>query len=337
MNIYKLNFGREYLQFDNQIKQEILTIRKEAEQNTSLAVKGNSHPRAVLINVGSQITALISKVNTHFGVNASKIDAVIKSVDLGSLRTKSESKIKLLDKTIRSLEIDVARIEPPTKLASVWKYKIGIGICVLLDCILNFRSFQVWVDNLLIAIISALLTAACIGYLADITGKRLVNSKSNRIKLIVFSISILSVLLVFYLLSVMRIYYYADSDVGSISPILWCLFNLFFYCIAVLLSMNNSYTDEQLKTNKYLKQLTSKIKLLESEKESIIGTLNKNENILKDYKSELLELTRFHELLLKSIEMERNQICAKCLLDYELRGGSIPYSQIITELQINKS
>lgn len=336
MNNPKLHFGVENTKFDNQVRQEILKIKKEAEQNISLAVNCNSHPKAILVNVGTQISALNSKVNKYFGVNISKLEEDIKSFDLVDLKLDTENKIKQLEKLIRSVEIDITRNEVPLYDIKVWKYKIGIGVCVFLDCILNFRSFQVWVDNLLIAIVAALLTALCIGYIADTTGKKLVNYKNNRKKIIVLGISIACAMLVFYILSIMRIYYYAESDMSSFSPLLWCLFNLFFYCIAVLLSMNNTPTEEQLKLTAQLNILLKKLNILKDEKEGIKSSLIKNENLLKMHKNKLTELVRYRELLLKSIEMERNQICAKCLLDYELRGGSIPYSQIITELQINK-
>jgi hypothetical protein len=333
MNSYNLINGIENTVLERHIQEIVSVIQNEAKLNIDFAARDNIHPRSIFVEVGSKTNTLKSHIKAQFDPEIATLKTKIHGIDLDKLKSEIEVKIKSLIKEIRSLEIDIARIPQKHEIEKIkWSW-IGIAACVLLDCIVNVRSYQIWVSNLVLSFIAALLTAAGLGYAAHSMGKKINAAKTREQKLMWLGIGVAGVTVIFYLLGVMRQNYYGSESVEAVSPFLWAAWNVFFFVIAVLIAINNNLTTKQKIIHAQLQEKIKKKNELENERRALNQSIIDTERTLKENKEHLVKIEKYVEKLLHSIDMERNQICASCLTDYELKGGSIPYSQIVIDLQ----
>jgi hypothetical protein len=333
MKLSKFIYGIENPELKKEISDKLNDIKQNAEQDIGFAAKENVNPKSILFTVWSKAKAIKAIVTTHFEPEISKLKTQIKEVDLDNLKTSGLKQQEQIKKEIGAVDIDIKRTQLDFDWAKRKWARIGIVACLCLDAIINFRAWQVLVENLLISGIVAVLTACGLSYGVHQVAIRVTAAKTKREKIIWIVGGLAGGAGIFFLLGLLRQKFYGNDGSLMASPLLWTLWNLFFYGIALLLAINNTPTKEQRLAYEKLEEKKNEQTALENKLRLLQQKITVTETAVKEWKEKLSMIEKYQEELLNSVDMERNLICAECIKEYELKGGTISFTQMINELK----
>lgn len=333
MKLSKFIYGIENPELKKEISDKLNDIKQNAEQDIGFAAKENINPKSILFTVWSKAKAIKAIVTTHFEPEISKLKIQIKEADIDNLKASGLKQQEQIKKEISANDIDIKRTRLDFDWAKRKWARIGITACLCLDAIINFRAWQVLVENLLISGIVAILTACGLAYAVHQIAVRVTIARTRRERIIWIVGGLTGGAVIFFLLGLLRQEFYGNDGSLMASPLLWMLWNVFFYGIALLLAINNTPTKEQRLGYEKLQEKKHEKVVLENRMKLLQQQINDTEKSVKEWKEKLSMIEKYQEELLNSIDMDRNQICADCIKEYELKGGTISFTQMINELK----
>lgn len=331
--IIKYTYGFRNPLLEKEITEKLNEVRHEAEQDATFAAKKSKPLRAIIFAIWSNAKEIASSVSTHFDPEINKLHTQIKGCDIETLKKEGAIQLKELNDQISLAERELRKYKldlNPIKRKLIY---VGVAACLLLESILNFRAWQVLTENLFTSIIVALLTAVSMAIGIHQFSIMAVNAKTIEKRNLWIAVSLGGAALAFFLLGLLRREFYGSDNSILTSPILWMLWNMFFYSIAFLLTLNNTLTKDQKVAYLEFEQKFNEKNELETKVKTINDEIEKEGNKLKKWKEELSLIEKYQEKLLIQIDMGRNEICAECIKEYELQGGNISFSQIINDLK----
>lgn len=333
MKIFKFNYGVKDSTLEKEISDKLFDIKQSAEQDIAFAAKQNINPKTILFEVAAKSKTIKSIVKTHFEPEISKLKKLIEDTSLNSVKEAGLVQQDQIIKEINTLDMDIKRTHLDFNWAKRKWARIGIFACVSLDAITNFRALQVLVENLLISGIVAVLMALGLYYAVHQIAIKINAATNRRERITWYFAGILGGSIVFFLLGLLRQAFYGNNGSLMASPVVWTLWNLFFYCIALLLAVNNTPSKGQSLAFEKLNEKKSERADLEQKRIALLQHISSTEAAVKKWNEKLILIEKYEEELLNFIDTERNQICTGCIKEYELKGGTVSFTQVINELK----
>lgn len=333
MKLFKFTYGVKDTALEKELSNKIFDIKQSADQDIGFAAKQNINPKTILFDVAAKCKTIKGIVTTHFQPEISKLNKLIQDVGLELLKEIGLKQEEVITKEINALDMEIKR----TYLDFNWikrKWaRIGIFTSVSLDAIANWKALQVLVENLLISGIVAVLVAFGLYYAVHQIAIKITAAPSRRERIIWYLIGIMGGAVVFFVLGLLRQTFYGNNGSLMASPVVWTLWNLFFYCIALLLAVNNTPSKVQVSAYERLNEKKSEKNKLEKRKLDLLNQIVSTETRVKNWNKKLCLIEKYEEELLSLIDSERNQICTGCIKEYELKGGTVSFTQVINELK----
>lgn len=323
MKIFTFNYGISDKALESHLETEITRINADAKQDVGFAASKNMDDIEPIINeVNAETDVLITYVGQTLDPETEKLKTEIDQAGIEMVRTTANEEVKTIDKQINAVEIDIKR----TRLDYNWAKKkwvnLTIYFLVAIDCLTNFRSFQVVMENLLLSLILAIAIAFGLNAAVHQIGHRIQKAKTRKERIIVFIIGVFSGAIIFFGLGILRNIFYEDSGTMLTSPVWWAVWNTFFYTIAILIAITQWPTNEQILAYEQLKVRKKELQVLQNQKAGIIKTLKSEEAKCQECKQKLATFEKYREALIESLSKERDRIIAMCRKEFALKNGN---------------
>jgi len=323
-DMFSFQFGLRVVEIENFITAEIQKIKAKAHQDIDIAIsQGILTINLLLLEITAFFEVLKEHVNQRLNPEIEKLTEEISQTNIEELKEITKSKQDANQKKIGTLEVDVKR----TKLSYDWKNYKWIKIAILslcsIDAMANYSSLQVLVSNLLVAIILALAVAIGLAFGAHILGSKIRFAKTLKEKVIWLSVGFIGASAVFFYLGMQRQVFSDDGSTFSNSPILWMLFNDFFFIIALLLASTKLPTREQVLEFNEFNDKKNQILQLKHQNAELDKALQIEESKVNENKQKLEAFKKYKEGLLMSLDKEKELQHATCLKEHELKNGRI--------------
>jgi hypothetical protein len=124
----------------------------------------------------------------------------------------------------------------------------------------------------------------------------------------------------FFILGLMRAAFYEGENSWVSSPILWTIWNSFFFACAILVATMLP-TKAQWKERTHYLDINKRYGRLEAAKRDIEGKIEAINQAFADLAAQITELEVYRSELIKYIEAQRELIHAKALKEYHIKGG----------------
>lgn len=248
----------------------------------------------------------IHETRSTYGKLASEIDLWLLSGQekpQGALDIQSSTVAeKQLDKKIQETEINIISkqdeqkkifIDFPWNEKKFWSYIIAFIAAI--ESVISYKAFQILGDGIIYSFaIAAGLGIALWAFAHNVPNIiRLGNSPKK--KIIISSILFTLTTASFYILSILRSYYFKEVGAISISPVIFTIINLFFFSISSVLAFFHLPTKEQKIAKQKFDLLKNEIQLLETKKASLLS------------EKELLQIRLLQELKLRLQKIEYSE------------------------------
>lgn len=298
------------------IESKILSHVSEVALNPSLKLS------YVLEELSAEFSRLESQVKSILqpALEKAKLKASLKEIE--DKKDHIKSKIKEVAARVASSRYDLSTKKVPFNRPRVFLASLGILLLLGFDGLINFRSFQMLLDNLLQSTIASFIVVMTLAVAAHITGQKM-KEKGKKARLIGFCAIVLA-FIIFYLLGVLRSEYMeaiSGSPEGLTSPLTWAGINTGFFAFAVYLSFAEipSKSDwkilfDRIRIKKELYQHEYSKRALESELDQMRQATNENLENLR-----AIEIAR--EDYLSKLSSEKRLLTVKVKKDFHMRGG----------------
>jgi len=318
-----IHFGIRVEELENYINSRIMEARSKLLQSTDLAVHQGLKDTAVLEHEAStEIEVLKSHVHKTLNPEIQQLAEEISQSNFGVLCTQAADEETILNQKINNVEVDLKR----TTLTYHWPsyYKVIVGIVALssIDALMNYSSFQVISNYLVVAIILSIATALGLAYSSHTIGKRMQKAKTMKEKLIWLSIGIIGGAIVFYCLGMLRQIYVRDETSISNSPFIWMLLNTFFYGIAILLAYSKLPTIAQEQEKQFKEEKTKELELVKKEKATLLEKLNAEEIRFNELRQRIESFRVYRDELLGKLDSEKDHMIATCIREFTIKSGT---------------
>jgi hypothetical protein len=316
-------FGIRVDALESHIKSEISRIGDRAKQDMDIAVSQNLNDTSLILNsVSTETEVLKQEVNKNIDPEVDKIIEDIKQTNLEALQNATDEQVEQTNKKISSVEVDIKR----TRLTYDWKKYIWVLVVIValcsIDAGLNYSSFQVITGNLLGAIFLSIFIASGLAVASHTIGMKIQTAKTPKQKRFWFIGGLIGAGIVFLFLGILRQTYMDDSSSFGNNPILWMLFNLFFYCIALVFASTKLPTKEQSMEHRQLEEKKNQLMLLKNQKEGMLTFLRLEEERINERKQMLEAFNKYRDSMIILIDKETERIHAMAMKEFVLKSGS---------------
>lgn len=225
---------------------------------------------------------LVVDYKSEANINEMKYSAEKEISEFGKLKNKLREKLENCKNKLRLARRAFEQLKVVnTKIIDERKAIFGIVLLSASEAIFASTSFQVFVQNLLYSLIIGLTFAIALFYSA-IIGARVLKLAKSRFQFFGIFGSILAVIGgVFWILGHFRLIYLSEMSDGAdlgyhLSPVQFCLIQIFFFSVAILLKfyfLTNREEKEQYRKWKDAKSAIEKLKQQERHLEDSIENM----------------------------------------------------------------
>lgn len=331
MNLIKFIYGIRDKVLERHLKTEIIRIEENAKQDTGIAFSQNlANPQVVLNEVSAETDVLKEEATKTLNPEIDKLSEEIDQTDLEALQNATADQEEKLNRNISGQELDIKRTTLDFDFQKlIWTMVAIVALCSI-DAGANYSSFQVIAKNLLGAIFLAIAVAIALSFASHVIGMKMRSAMTVITRWLWFAGGLAGAGIVFYLLGTLRQEYTGTSHGFATSPILWMLFNLFFFAVALLLASTKLPTKEQRLAYVALQEKKKQLVDFKREKEALLSALRKEEERINQCRQKLEAFLTYRDELLSSLDKETERINAMCLKEFELKGGRAPVKALLT-------
>lgn len=315
----------------------IADIRSKAITDAGIASADADVPLESILNeTDAEIDHLIAENKQDLQTESYKQKVGNSEVHLKIRETEIAEQREPLKKQIKGI---LADIERTTQNLSMKKVKLVMLVLLIIcgtDALINMRSFQLLTDNLLVAILVAILTVGALALSAHIVGKKIREAETKAKQILWFSIGIAGGAVIFFLLGVMRQAFYGDTESWMASPILWTIWNLFFYACAILISALYLPTRKEWADHEAYMILKDKLAAVQKQDKELENELRRLQQEHAQLEQDTIDLVAYEKGLIERLEKQRAVIHATAQKEYTIKGGKLNSTRSLSEpLKLN--
>lgn len=333
MKIFSYFYSFHDWALEKRIDQTIRKTKRKSEADIRHAANKNISPVTVFSVIVSSIKELMHSVKTRIEPELAKLEAKIKNAGCETLQKEVAAKTKQLRDKISSDQ----RIIDGTILSFNWTKRkwanIGVILCVSLDTLMNWRSLQTMSLNIFLSLVVSVFIAILLAYGVNNISIKVMKTESRLNKRIWIFLALACAMIVFLFLGWLRSQFDGGKGMIPISPLVWALWNITFFSIALLIAVNNTPTEEQAMEYKELKDHEKQIRKNEKEINNLSKNLSDATKGSQKYEARKKMIEKYQEKLLRSLEGTAQQLCSHCMNEYALSGGVIATDQMFNELK----
>ena len=320
-----LQSGIRSKELERKIDQGVEKIKKQAMQEISMACENPEiDPKIIHTEINASFEELKASTRQWFQTRTHKLKKVISKIKLSKIVEEIKEKRESINAKLLPIEVDLKRIVLEYPWHLLWLPIMGVLLVTGIDGMVNFKSIQVLAPSLIVSVLVAILTVAVLGISAHAVGAKIQESDTKPKKWAWFLAGLAGGAVVFFVLGLLRKSFYGTGDSLMGSPVLWTIWNEFFYATAIFISTKYFPTKEQRKRRSKYLNLEKELKALKAEDKRESETLEKAETEEAKVQEQLEQLEAYEEQTLNRLDKQSELLHATLKKEYILKGGKTP-------------